>query len=293
MAKISYVYPNVSELNKEGRNKLSERWKLAKNLGCDYIEVPAHFIQSGWEIDHTKLKRGDFLTGEAIKKIYKKDDKLPHELKYILHTEYRKPRLKWYDKKWVNKFVNMIISISDSFKIPADIIEIHPGNKPRDKRNYFSDIQYFKEIINAITYLLDRYTEKFGVEPFILIENRTDQRISCGKDIEEFWDFLSGEYPHLKKKTGIVLDVQQLYTATKKNFLKEFKMIHLESAIKGFHIHNGPTAHQVPTLSDKIPWEKVFDRIADMGGDIIINPEVHHKNKVEDAIKFCKGMLDG
>lgn len=88
---------------------------------------------------------------------------------------------------------------------------------------------------------------------------------------------------------GIVLDVQQLYTVTKKNFLREFEMIPIE-ALKGFHIHS---KHRVPDLSNEIPWEFVFDRIPNMDGNIIINPEIHHKNKVKDAIKFCEERLHG
>ena len=288
MVNVSYVYPNVSGITQRGG--LLERWKLAENLGCVYIEVPADFIKNKTEIEKTDLDLGYFLNEPAITVLYKKDYKIPQELKYILHTEpslrrnngygisYQAP-LKWYNREWLEKFVCMVISISKFLGIPATVIEIHPG----DKRNSFEDI------IMSITFLLDRYNEEFKIEPLILIENRTGQFISSGKDISSFWRFLSANNPDLEEKTGIVLDVQQLYTVTKKNFLREFEMIPIE-ALKGFHIHS---KHRTPDLSNEIPWERVFDRISNMNGNTIINPEIHHKNKVKDAIKFCEERFHG
>lgn len=286
MANISYVYPNVSGITQRGG--LLERWQLAKKLGCKYIEVPADFIKNKTEMERTGLNLGDFLTEEAIVILYKKDYDVCEKLKYVLHTEpslirhdgygmsYQAP-LKWYDKEWRSKFVNLVISISKLFGIPAAAIEIHPG----DKRNSFRDI------VTSIGFLLDEYHKKFEVEPLILIENRTGQLISSGKEISYFWKFLSEKHPHLKSKVGTVLDVQQLYTVTKKNFMKELEIIPLE-AVRGFHIHY---KHRVPNPSNEIPWKQIFGRIALVKNDILINPEIHHKNKVKDAIKFCEGML--
>ena len=48
MVKVSYVYPNVSGILQRGG--LLERWKLAKKLGCTYIEIPADFIKNKTEI---------------------------------------------------------------------------------------------------------------------------------------------------------------------------------------------------------------------------------------------------
>lgn len=288
MVKVSYVYPNVSGILQRGG--LLERWKLAKKLGCTYIEIPADFIKNKTEIKKTGLKLGSFLNELAIHILYKKDYKIPQELKYILHTEpsllrndsysiLYQPPLEWYNEVWVKKFVCMVISISKFFGIPPTIIELHPG----DRKNSFEDI------LKSIMFLLDKYNEVFGVEPLILIENRTRQFISNGRDINRFWKFLSANYRDLKKKVGIVLDIQQLYTVTKENFQREFEMVPLE-ALKGFHIHY---KHRVPDLSDEIPWKLVFDRISNMKSNIIINPEIHHKNKVKDAIEFCEGMLHG
>jgi len=286
MANISYVYPNVSGIPQRGG--LLERWQLAKRLGCEYIEVPADLIKNKTEMERTDLNLGDFLTDEAIATLYKKDYDAPQKLKYILHTEpslvrhdgyglsYQAP-LKWYDRGWREKFVSMVLSLSKFFGVPAAAVEIHPG----DRRNSFGDI------VVSIGFLLDKYHEDFEVEPLVLIENRTGQSISNGEEILHFWEFLSEKHPQLQSKVGIVLDVQQLYTVTRRKFLKELEIIPLE-ALKGFHIHH---KHRVPNLSNEIPWRQIFDRIAIVKNDILINPEILHKNKVKEAIKFCEGML--
>jgi len=288
MVSVSYVYPNVSEIAQRGG--LLKRWQLAEKLGCDYIEIPADFIKNKTEMKKTGLNLGDSLTEEAIVKLYQKDSSVPKELKYILHTEpslirhdrygmsYQAP-LKWHNREWQEKFVAMTISISNFFSMPATVIEIHPGYR----RNSFQDIAMSTRL------LLDRYREEFKVEPLILIENRTGQFISSGKEILYFWKFLSKKYPHLRRKMGIALDIQQLYTVTKKNFLKELEAIPLE-ALKGFHIHY---KHRVPSPSNDIPWRPVFSKIANIKNNAIINPEIHHRNRVNNAIEFCQRMLQG
>jgi len=187
--------------------------------------------------------------------------------------------LKWHDKNWVESFILMLVSISKFLGIPAAMIEIHPG----DTNNSYENI------VTSIKMLLNRYHDEFGVEPSILIENRTGQFISSGKDILNFWNYLSRNNAYLKRKVGIVLDIQQLYTVTRKNFMREYEMIPIE-AIKAFHIHY---RHRVPSLSNEIPWEQIFRSITRTMGNIIINPEVHHKNWVKDAIDFCEGLLRG
>jgi len=171
----------------------------------------------------------------------------------------------------------MVIVISKFFKIPATAIEIHPG----DKRNSF------KELINSVEFLLSEYYNKFHQESLILLENRTGQFISQGTQINDFWYYVTENYPHLRQKIGIILDVQQLYTMTKQNFREQLSMIPHDS-IKGFHIHY---KHRLPSLSNEIPWEDVFKFIKNVEQDIIINPEIHHKNKVKDTIDFCKSLL--
>jgi len=136
MVNISYVYPNVCEIPQ--RDGLLGRWRLAKELGCDYIEVPADFIKNKTEMEKTNLSLGDFLTIEAVGRLYRKSYDVPQELKYVRHTEpsltrhdsygmSHQAQLKWYDNGWIEKFVSMVISISKFFGLPAAVIEIHPG----------------------------------------------------------------------------------------------------------------------------------------------------------------------
>lgn len=285
MSNVSYVYPNVSEITQRG--SLRERWGLAKMLGCDYVEVPADFIKNGAEMLKTHLNLGDFLTEDAIRILYDNDN-VPSEAKYILHTEpsfsrsdgntHKVPPLQWFDEKWVEKFVDMLLSLSNFFKLSPSIVEIHPGNR----RNSF------KDILVAAKYLMDKLNDRFGFVPFIFLENRTGQFISTGVEIAHFYNFLMERFPSLENKFGVILDIQQLYTTTKKRFLGELKIIPL-GAVKGLHIHR---RHDVPKLSDEIPWKEVFDKIKKAKNNLIINPEIHHKNKVKDAIAFCENLMN-
>jgi hypothetical protein len=286
MLKVSYVYPNVCEIKQRG--SLLERWQLAIKLNCEYVEVPSDLIKNGTEATKTNLQVGDFLTNEAIEILYDRDLKNPGNLSYILHTEpsFRRfdsyglsyqPPLKWYDAEWVNKLTNMIISLSKFFNFSPSIIEIHPG----DKRNTFDDI------LSSSLSIIKKYWEVFQVEPCILLENRTGQFISTGKDISELWGFLCENYPNLRNKFGVVLDIQQLFTVTKERFNTELESIP-DEILGGFHIHH---RHNVPHINNEIPWVDVFNKISKLKKPIIINPEIHHKNKVNDAINFCKNML--
>jgi hypothetical protein len=256
-------------------------------MKCKYIEVPADFAKSS-----TPLGK------KAILNLYERGgDALPEELKYILHTEpvlRGHDVLKWYDKRWLDQFANMIIFLSEFLGKPASVIEIHPGDR---RKNFFEDIT------KSIRFLLDKYSETFGVEPLILLENRTEQRISRGREIRDFWNFLSENHLDLKDKFGIVLDVQQLYTRERRDLEKKLKTIQLEilharfvkafdsipsEAIKGFHIH---CKHKVPDQHDEIPWKLVFDRIKRLESHIIINPEVLNEKWVEPTIEFCEDLL--
>jgi hypothetical protein len=42
---IEYVFPNTSDIPQRGG--LEERWALAKEAGCSFIEVPADMIKNG------------------------------------------------------------------------------------------------------------------------------------------------------------------------------------------------------------------------------------------------------
>jgi Xylose isomerase-like TIM barrel len=284
---IKYIYPNVSELNRKGRGGLGTRQVLAEQTGCSLVEMPADFIKNKTEVELTGLDLGSFLDQQAIQTLYESPGKA-HEIKYVLHTEPSLPRadgyglshqaqLRWYDQDWINHVIQMIISISEHLKAPAVAIEIHPG----DRRNTYSNL------LQACREILRRYKSASGVMPQILLENRTGQFISSGKDLLGFWEAVIAEPDRLSSSVGIVLDIQQLFTVTRQHFATQFSLIPLES-IRALHVHTG---HRMPSLQDSIPWKKVFDRIRSLDTPLIINPEIHHGGDVPGAIEFCRSML--
>ena len=195
--------------------------ELAESLGCSYVEMPADFIKNKSEIKKTGLNLGDIPSKTSIQQLYTPPaNTLPQNLKYILHTEPSLPRsdgygisfqspLKWYDQLWVASLSDMVMAISHALGAPASVIEIHPG----DRRNTF------KHILDSVRYIQRAYENEFGVNPMILLENRTGQFITTGTDIASFWNCLLESHPELADTVGIVLDIQQLYTSTKKEFL--------------------------------------------------------------------------
>ena len=48
---ISYVYPNVSGIQQRGG--LLQRWQLAEEIGCSYIEIPAKTIINNQTTPHS------------------------------------------------------------------------------------------------------------------------------------------------------------------------------------------------------------------------------------------------
>jgi hypothetical protein len=270
------------------RGGLSERWLLAEETGCEYIEVPGTLIKNKTEEILTSLEIGDFLTEKEISLLYDQDEEIPERVKYVLHTEPSlsksnrfgrkiQPPIKWYHRKWTTRYIDMIIMMSHYLNSPASVIEIHPGYR----KNSFEDIALF------IGLLLESYHDEFDCVPLILLENRTEQFISRGRDIADYWEYLVSNHPGLVEHTGIVLDVQQLFTRTRGRFFDEFTSIP-EECLKAFHIH---TRHRWPRLGDEIPWRIVFGMIKELDGNILINPEIHQKNRVSQAIRFCNEML--
>jgi len=133
MGEIWFVFPNVGGVNsKNCRGGLLNRWVKAKQYSFNFVEVPAHFVRDT-ETEFLGLNAGEFLTKEAINKLYSKDDKLPRGISYIFHTEPAlapKFHLKWYSESWVKRFIGMNIDIAKHIGLPPAIIEIHPGKKP-------------------------------------------------------------------------------------------------------------------------------------------------------------------
>jgi len=188
------------------------------------------------------------------------------------------PPLRWNDELWRVRFTRLVCDISEFLGSPAANIEIHPG----DRRNSSGDI------LKGVQLLLAEYEKVFGIVPEILLENRTGQVISTGKEIAGICHCCETDYPELLQHFGIVLDVQQLYTVTKGKFLVELDAIPMEF-VKGFHIH---AKHQAPSIDDPIPWEEVFSRIRGIRQDLIINPEVLLMKNVGATIGFCEKEIN-
>ena len=259
------------------RGGLSERWTLAQETGCEYIELPGTLIKNKTEEILTSLDIGDFLSQKEISILYTKNDEIPEGVKYILHTEPslsksnrygRKvtPTLNWHDEKWTSRCLDMILAITHYLDHPPSVLEIHPGYRDNT----------FEDVASATQLILEAYQKKYGKTPIVLLENRTEQFISRDKDIKEYWEHVEQRHPEIVDNTGIVLDVQQLYTKTRGNFLEEYLMIP-DVCLKAFHIH---TNHKWPRLNDEIPWRLVFGKIRELEHKILINPEIHQKRRV-------------
>jgi len=292
MVFVDYVYPNLSPAHLKSvtpRGGLIERWKLAKDTNCAYIEVPCHLVYNKTEEELTNLKIGDFLGEKEILQLYTRYEETPQSLKYVFHTEpsigksnrYGRriySEIKWYDEVWSNRYLEMILSIIDYLNHPPSIIEIHPG----DTQNNYDNLARFEKSI------IETFKSYFDYKPVILLENRTEQFISTGKQIKTYWNHIKDEHSDLVKDTGIVLDIQQLHTKTGDRFLQELEQIP-KDCLKGFHIH---TKHRWPKLNDLIPWRYVFGKIKQLDQNIIINPEIHQKKRVSQAIEFCNSLLN-
>ena len=285
---ISYVFPNISTFNRNGRGGLHQRYQIAEAHRCSLVEVPADFVKNKTEVQLTGKKLGSILSTQDIQKLYESGTPSKN-IKYILHTEPQlsrrngkgvscTPQLQWNDRKWVRDFANMVVGISKRFDVSPAGIEIHPGGR----HNTYSDI------VRSITTIREGFEESFNTIPFVVVENRTGQFISNGEQIHEFWQTLLLENPGLRKNVGIVLDIQQLYTVTKDDFLKHLKCIPHES-VKGFHIH---CRHRAPSVENKIPWEEVFTWLWQFEHKIFLNPEVHHLSQAINTISFCNEMME-
>ena len=290
MGEIWFVFPNVRGFNsKNSRGGLLNRWENAKKYSFDFLEVPANFVKKN-ETQFLGLNKCEFLTEEAINKLYSKDDKLPRGIKYIFHTEpalASKCCLKWYSDPWVKRFIKMNIDIARHMGLPPTMIEIHPGKKPNTN-------QYIAE--SAIK-LFNNFKDEFKVKPIILIENRTEHVISNGIQMKEFWDYLIKNYPLYQKYIGFVVDFSALYTQVSKDysnnisshFIDNIELIPDES-IKGCHIHNSHT--KAPTIKDAVPWLPVFNKINSVNNDLILNPEVFSPRLAFETKKFCVDMIN-
>ncbi|MCW4049902.1 MAG: TIM barrel protein [Candidatus Bathyarchaeota archaeon] len=264
-----------------------ERWELAKETGCDYVELPGHLIYNKSEEIETDLKIGCFPRKKDIENFYTTSD-LPDDLRYVLHTDpsigkynrygLRKyTEIKWFNSEWRKRYCHLIIEIADYLGRAPSIIEIHPG----DTQNLFEDV------VSFCIEVRETFSENYG-DVSVLLENRTEQFIATGRELRDYWQYITDSHRDIREKLGLVLDIQQLFTKTKTRFKEEFSIIPDES-LKGFHIHH---KHRWPSIRDPIPWSLVFSRIRELNQKIIINPEIHQKKRVQQSIDFCNRMLN-
>ena len=292
-----FTYPNIASFTQRG--SLKQRQNELKKINAKYktqdfqiVEIPADFVKNKTEEIKTGLKVGSMLDQKSVKKLYSKTV-FKTNIKYILHTEpvFRRygsngsvtPQLRWYDNNWIEKFLKHVFSIIDFLEVNPYAIEIHPSKSQGDKNN----IRVFSE---AIKRLCDEYNQKYYEKVLILIENRTGQYIQNGEDIRDFWRFFKDKCPDLVANVGIMLDIQQLYTVTKDNFISEFSKIP-KDCLYGVHIH---TRHGIPSIFDDVPWEHVSDELKSTGSKdrpFHILPEVHHSKQVEETYLFCKEVF--
>ena len=300
--KISYVLPNTSqntskEVVEGKRGGLSDRRKKAieygnkTNVDFKLVEIPADFIKNQNEADLTRLNEGDPISEETVERLYKKEGDIDIKgIGYILHTEPQnrpRNRLRWIDKDFREEYANALIAVSKRFNnIPPNMIEMHPGLKRHSSK---------EGIIETMKCFIYKYYEEFGFKPVIVIENRTDQIISVGSEIKEFWDYLGDNDPELKDQVGVALDVSQLFTMFKRekddlDFYDELSQVPKES-VKEFHIH---FKHSAPGTTEKdiIPWFEVFKFIKSINREeIIINPEVLSDGNIEKTVNFVEQRL--
>lgn len=295
-----FTYPNTTSISQRGglkkRNELMNN--INRKFGTDdfqIVEIPADFIKNKTEEEKTGLKVCSMINKNIVDKLYAKSND-PIEINYTLHTDpvfgrlgsngRCMSKLNWFNPGWVNNFTNHVFNIIDFLELKPYSIEIHPGQSEKGKNNVLT-------FSKAIKTLHERYHEKYDSEVKIFIENRTKQHIQDGRDIAHFWTYFKKNYPLLTENTGVILDIQQLYTVTKENFEYEFLKIPKE-CLFGLHIHE---RHRTPS-GEKIPmhiWEFLSEKIIDLIQDnrqFHILPEVHHSKQAEETYKFCKEFLN-
>ncbi len=156
---LSFVFPNLSDIQQRGG--LASRLELARDLGCEYLEIPADFIKNKSEVERTGLEMGSPLTPAAIAELYDAEAG-PTPLPYILHTEpslsrmdaygvRSQARLCWYDTGWVEALIEMIVGIAEQLSAAPAAVEIHPG----DRRNCEKDLVRAMIAIRAATNWID------------------------------------------------------------------------------------------------------------------------------------------
>lgn len=285
MARVHFVYPNVTELKQRGG--LIERWERARNARCDIVEVPADLIKNKTEVERTGQDVGAFLTQSSIELLYQRDRPVPADLKYSLHTDPSIPRndrhgrrivppLRWHDPAWVSAYADMLLGLSDYLGTSPHAVEIYSG----DRKNTVADI------VRAIAVLSGAYLDALGSSPIFLLVNRAEQAVFSETQLRSFWLHLTDHCPDIETFAGVALDIRQFRIAKGDESTAAFARIFPES-LKGFHMPAGPREPG----NESTFWDSVSATMLSLRHEFFVKPDVIQQSRVEDGVRFAAGML--
>lgn len=286
MNSIDYVFPNI--LRSHNRGGLAERWDLAKEHDCRYIEVPASFVRNPFEANLTGQSYGELFTSETIPLLYNKGANLPNDLTYILHTEpgfgpggiYTPKYLKWHDRKWVESYANMIADLADHLGKVPHTIEIHAGSPKTTPVDYAL----------AMIILQTVFENRTGKKPDIVLENLMRSHVYSGVQLAEIWTQLELTDPDLKASCGFVVDASGIWTANRTN--KEEYQISFDAiptdAVKGLRIHHKHLP--INEAEDPAYWAYFREWVSTIDHSIFINPEIHTMAAFLELYPYCQGL---
>lgn len=284
---ISYVLPDTSDKNPNGRGGLKGRRDVAGTLGCAYIEMPADFIRNKAEAWLTGLGLCAPLTESAVAKLYEAGSPSP-DVQYILRAEPSLSRsdghgpscrasIQWYLPEWTSRMAGTLVTIGKRLGAPPAIVEISPGDNTNS----------FKDVIRAARVIADTLEKAFSARPEIMVTSRTGQILSAGEALAKFMHEVQSE-PGLAAGLTVAVDVRRMFSRTRGNLLRELKEIPRE-ALRCVHVPSRPLAPGAPA----IPWGEVFSWLKGIPGDVLIQPEARSYTDAHGAIQFCKGMEIG
>ena len=294
---IRYTVPNLATMEQRGSIMTRTKTLLSLNQALsrcafELVEVPGDFVKNASEETRAGLPVGSMLLDRATAEALYSDepgDPTAPAAGYILHTEPSLPRrgtrrvtpaLRWYDRDWVNLFIRQISTIVDCLGRPPYAVELHPGFSQRGQNTIMA-------VADGICRVHGELSDKYGSPVQVFIENRTGQVMRTGSQMREMWVCLTGRHAPLEKVCGFVVDLQQLYTSTRAQFLSELAEVPAES-IAGYHIHR---LHRTPGVDDPIPWREAAGIIARGWRPLHILPEVHHWEQLLVTYGFCKEVL--
>lgn len=287
MNTIDYVFPNI--IHPGNRGGLAERWDLAKQHECRYIEMPAPFVHTKTEKDLTGQSYGELLTSDTISLLYTKGSNLPDDVEYILNTDpgfdttgsgYTPKYLKWYDRMWVEAYARMLTDLAGHLGKVPHTIEIHPGSPKNTAADY----------VLAMNILRTVFEERTGQMPDIVLENLTVSHVHSGVQLAEIGELLEITNPDLGESCGFVVDISGIWTANRQK--KEAYPVPFDAiptgAVKGLHVH---LKHQpLDEAEDPAFWACFREWMSSIDYPIFINPEIHTMGDFLELYPYCQGL---